>query len=68
MAKRVPGMFLVAAGCLAVAVALGYGAARAFAQGTPGFRLLGYALGLGAFFAFLLAIACVVFGFGVDFR
>ena len=68
MAKRVPGMFLVAAGCLALAVALGYAATRAFAQGTPGFRLLGYALGLGAFFAFLLAIACVVFGFGVDLR
>lgn len=68
MAKRVPGMFLVAAAFLAVAGGLGYGAYRAFAQGTPGFRLLGYALGLGAFFALLLAVACVVFGFGVDFK
>jgi hypothetical protein len=68
MAKRVPGMFVVAAGFVAVAVGLGYGASRAFAHGTPGFRLLGYALGLGAFFALLLAVACVVLGFGVDFR
>ena len=68
MAKRVPGMFLVAAGLLALGLGLGYGANRALAQGTPGFRLLGYALGLGAFFALLLAVACVVFGFGVDFR
>lgn len=68
MAKRVPAMFLVAAGVLALAVALGYGATRAFAQGTPGFRLLGFVLGFGAFFVLLLAVACVVFGFGVDFK
>ena len=68
MAKRVPGMFLVAAAFLAAAIGLGYGASRAFAQGTSGFRLLGYALGLLAFFALLLAVACVVFGFGVDFK
>ena len=68
MVKRVPGMFLVAAACLALAVAMGYGASRAFAQASPGFRLLGYALGFGAFFVLLLAVACVVFGFGVDFR
>lgn len=68
MAKRVPGMFLVAAAFLAAAIGLGYGASRAFAQGTPGFRLLGYALGLLAFFALLLAVACVVLGFGVDFK
>jgi hypothetical protein len=68
MAKRVPGMFLVAAGFLALAIGLGHGASRSFGQGTPGFRLLGYALGLGAFFALLLAVACVVLGFGVDFK
>ena len=68
MAKRIPGMFVIAAGCVALAVGLAYGATRAFAQGTPGFRLLGIALTLAAFLVFLLGIACVVFGFGVDFR
>jgi hypothetical protein len=68
MAKRVPGMFLIAAGCLAVAGGLGYAAIKAFNQGSPGFRLLGTVLALGAFLVFLLGIACVVLGFGVDFK
>jgi hypothetical protein len=68
MAKKVPGMFLVAAACFAVAGGLGYAAFRAFQQGDGGFRLLGYALGLGAFLTLLLGIACIVFAFGVDFR
>jgi hypothetical protein len=68
MAKRVPGMFLVAAGCFAVAGGLGYGALKAFNQQTSGFRLLGTVLALGAFLVFLLGVACVVLGFGVDFR
>ena len=68
MAKRVPGMFVVAAACLALAGGLGYGALKAFGQGTPGFRLLGTALALGAFLVFLLAVACVVLGVGVDFK
>jgi hypothetical protein len=68
VAKRVPGMFLVAAACLAVACGLGYAALKAFNQGTPGFRLLGTVLALGAFLVFLLGVACVVLGFGVDFK
>ena len=68
MAKRAPGMLLVAAGCLVVAGALGYGAIRAFNQGSAGMRFLGSALALGAFLTFLLALACIVLSFGVDFR
>lgn len=68
MTKRVPGMFVVAAACLAVAGGLGYAALKAFNQGTPGFRLLGTALALGAFLLFLLGVASVVLGFGVDFK
>lgn len=68
MAKRVPGMFVVALGVLAIAFALGYGAYAAFGQGTPGMRLLGKLLALAAFLTFMLAIACVVLAFGVDFR
>ena len=68
MAKKTPGMLLVAAACLVVAGALGYGAMRAFNQGSAGMRFLGSALALGAFLTFLLAVACVVLSFGVDFK
>jgi hypothetical protein len=61
-------MFVVAGVCLAVAAGLGYGAFRAFAHGGDATRLLGIVLTLGAFLTVLLAIACVVFGFGVDFK
>ena len=68
MAKRVPGMFLIAAGCVILAAALGYGALRAFGSGTGAGRFIGTALTLAAFLTFLVGIACVVLGFGVDFR
>lgn len=68
MPKRVPGMFLVAFGVLAIAVGLAYGAYTAFGHGTPGMRFLGKLLALAAFLTFMLAIACIVLAFGVDFR
>lgn len=68
MAKKSPGMLLIAAACLVVAGALGYGAMRAFNQGSGGLRMLGSLLALAAFLVFLLAVACVVLSFGVDFK
>jgi hypothetical protein len=68
MAKQVPGMFVIAAACLAVAAALGYGAFRAFAHGGGGTRLLAIVLTLGACLTTLIAVACVVLAFGVDFK
>ena len=61
-------MLVAAAACLVVAAALGYGAYQAFAHGTPGMRFLGKLLALGAFLTFMLALACIVLSFGVDFR
>jgi hypothetical protein len=68
MAKKEPGMLLIAAGCLAVAGALGYGAVRAFSHSGGGARALGSLLALGAFLVALLGVACIVLSFGVDFR
>ena len=68
MAEPAPGMFLVAAGSLAVAGAVGYGAFRAFRSRSAGMRVLGSVLALGAFLMVMLALACIVFAFGVDFK
>jgi hypothetical protein len=68
MAQRSPGMFLVAAGILLLAVAMAYGAFRAFAAGGPGLRALGSVLALGSFLGTLAALAAVVLAFGVDFK
>lgn len=68
MAKKVPGMLLIAPGCLAIAGTLGYWAIKVFHNEGAGARFLGTLLGLGAFLMLLLAVACVVFAFGVDFK
>ncbi len=68
MARKSPGMLLIAAGCLALAGALGYGAMRVFKQAGGGSHFLGSLLALGAFLVLLLAVACVVLSFGVDFK
>ncbi|MEW5917548.1 MAG: hypothetical protein AB1762_14170, partial [Gemmatimonadota bacterium] len=66
--ERVPGMLLVAAACLVAAGALGYGAARLFRLGSGVMHLLGTLTALAAFLVLLLAVAAVVFFFGVDFK
>lgn len=68
MAKKTPGMLLIAAACLALAAGLGYAAIRVFNHEGGGARFFGSLLALGAFLVFLLAVACVVLSFGVDFR
>jgi hypothetical protein len=61
-------MLLAAAACLAVAGGLGYGAVRLLRAGTGVMHALGSLLALAAFLVLLLAIAAVVFFFGVDFK
>jgi hypothetical protein len=68
MAKKTPGMLLIAAACLALAGGLGYAAFRVLGQGGSGSRFFGSILALGAFLSLLLAVACVVLAFGVDFK
>jgi hypothetical protein len=68
MADRVPGMLLVAAACLAVAGGLGYGAVRLLRGATGVMHALGSLMALAAFLVLLLAVAAVVFFFGVDFK
>jgi hypothetical protein len=61
-------MLLVAAVFLAIAGAMVWGAVKLFRKGTPGMCFVGKLVGLGAFFVFMLSLACVVLSFGVDFR
>jgi hypothetical protein len=49
-------------------VHLGHAAIWALGMGTPGMRLLGKVLAFAAFLTLMLALACVVFAFGVDFE